>query len=61
MKLNDSLPCFYAFGGLGLASNFESLISFYSGILLIFVACLIWMRRIEYRQDLTRNVKRGHG
>ena len=60
MKLNDSLPVIYAFSGMGLASNFESLLSFYCGILLIFVACLIWMRRLEYRENLTRHAKRGH-
>ena len=60
MKLNDSLPFVYAFSGMGLASNFDSLLSFYSGILLIFVACLIWIRRLEYQEDLTRHAKRGH-
>jgi len=50
MILRNILPIFYSICGLGLACNFNSSLCFYSGILLMLVACLIWEQRLENRQ-----------
>jgi len=50
MILRNVLPIIYSVSGLGMACNFNSPLCFYSGILLMLVACLIWERRLENQQ-----------
>jgi hypothetical protein len=60
MSLNEALPYVFATSGLGMACNIDSLLSFHSGILLLLIACLIWIRQLEYRHELNRNAKGRH-
>jgi len=50
MRLNRALPYIFALTGLGMASNLDSPLGFDSGLLLMLIACLIWMRQMEHRQ-----------
>lgn len=49
MIWHNLVPLFFAISGLGLATSVTSPLGFEAGILLMFVACLIWMRRIGHR------------
>jgi len=47
MTLHNFQPLVYFISGLVMTCNFNSSLSFYSGILLMLIACLIWERRLE--------------
>ena len=55
MWLNKALPCVFAVTGLGIACIFDSLLGFESGLLLMLIACLIWMKRLEHRPGQFRD------
>jgi len=50
MILRNVQPIIYFISGLVLTCNFNSSLSFYSGILLMLIACLIWERHLENPQ-----------
>jgi len=50
MILRNVQPLVYLISGLGMTCNFNSSLCFYSGILLMLIACLIWERRLEHQQ-----------
>lgn len=58
--MNKAIPYVYSICGLGLVCNFESLLSYCSGILLMLVACLIWMRRQEGMQTQSSDTNKEH-
>jgi len=49
MSLHNFLPLVYFISGLVMTCNFNSPLSFYPGILLMLIACLIWERHLENR------------
>ena len=50
MSLSKFLPYVYAICGLVMVCNIDSLLSYYSGLLLMLIACLIWTKQLE-RQE----------
>lgn len=48
MNWHNALPFLFILSGLGLASNTASPLSFNVGILLMLIACLIWMKRLSH-------------
>ena len=61
MWLNKALPCVFAITGLGIACIFDSLLGFESGLLLMLIACLIWMKRLEHRPGQFRDTQTDSG
>ena len=59
MILQEALPYVCAISGLGMTCNRGSPLSFYSGITLMLFACLIWMKRLQYRQDHASDKHQG--
>jgi len=51
MTINKALPYVYFIIGLGIASNIDSALSFFSGSLIMLFACLTIIKRLEHRQD----------
>ena len=51
MRLKKALPFLCFICGLVSAYNFDSALSFYPGILLMLIACIIWMKRLENLHD----------
>jgi hypothetical protein len=49
MRLNKFLPYVYAISGAYMASNLDSLLAFHAGVLLMLVACLIWIKQLEHQ------------
>ena len=47
MYLNKFLPYLYALCGLGMVCNIDSTLGYYSGLLLMLIACLIWTKQLE--------------
>jgi hypothetical protein len=47
MTIKWAFPYIFFICGLGGASDYDSALSFYSGILLMLVACLIWIKQLE--------------
>ena len=45
------IPYVYFISGLGFLSYFGSELSFLLGSLLVLVACLMWLRRLEHRHN----------
>jgi len=60
MILRNALPFTCIISGLCLAFNLDLSLSFYTGILLMLIACLIWLKRLEERQIKIREI-REHG
>jgi hypothetical protein len=51
MILKRALPFLCFICGLAGAYNIDSAPSFYPGILLMLIACIIWMKRLENQHD----------
>jgi hypothetical protein len=47
MTTKKVFPYIYFICGLASACDYDSALSFYPGILLMLVACLIWIRQLE--------------
>jgi hypothetical protein len=50
MSLTRFLPYVLTLTGLGLASNIDNPLSYNSGFVLLLLACLIWIRRLDHRE-----------
>jgi hypothetical protein len=48
-RLYEALPLIYASAGLWTVYNFETLLGYTSGVILLITACLIWIMRRDYR------------
>ena len=49
MIQRNAVPLLCAVGGLAMSINISSALSFNTGILLMLIACLIWMRRLGHQ------------
>lgn len=52
-RLYEALPLIYAIAGLWTVYNFETLLGYTSGVILLITACIIWMMRRDYRSGKT--------
>ena len=52
-KLYELLPFLYGIAGLLTFHKFDTAIGYASGLLLL-TACLVWMRRRDYRQVIKK-------
>ena len=49
MYLNKFMPYVCAMVGVGMAYSMDSLLGFHAGLLLMLVACLIWIKQLEHQ------------
>jgi hypothetical protein len=58
MYLKKALPSLCFFSGLGLTCNIDSALDYFSGSLLMLLACIIWIKRADQQQH--RPAKNTH-
>jgi len=51
MTLKNALPFVIFLCGLANACDYDSSLNFFPGILLMLLACLIWLKRLEHLHD----------
>ena len=49
MNINKVLPGIYFCSGLAITFNIDSALGYFSGNLLMLIACMIWLKRAEAR------------
>lgn len=52
MYHNKFLPYVFALCGLGMVCKIDSPLAYYSGLLLMLIACLIWIKQLERQGSL---------
>lgn len=55
MIQRNVIPYVCFFCGLGAASNFDSAVSFYSGSLLMLLACMAWLKQLDRQYVRSRD------
>jgi hypothetical protein len=66
MSITKFLPYVFTISGFGMVCNINNPISYFSGLLLMFIACLIWIRQLERQgpskpmKELRHNEGPGH-
>jgi hypothetical protein len=50
MNINKALPALYFFSGMAITFHVDSAFGYFTGNLLMLLACIIWFRRAESRQ-----------
>jgi hypothetical protein len=64
MNIHKALPGLYFCSGLAIAFNIDSALGYFSGNLLMLIACIIWFKRAESRQHHlsgeTKNIHSQH-
>ena len=62
MNINNALPALYFISGMAITFHLDSAFGYFTGNLLMLLACIIWFRRAESRQiQLSGETKNIHG